>query len=312
MSGTGPAPVSVNSVSRRYGDTAALSDISISIKPNMLTGIIGADGAGKTTLMRICATLDNLYSGTVSVLGYSTLKQRQMIRDRIGYMPQRFSLYPDLSVKENIRFFADIFTIPKDRADARIRRLLSFARLESFVDRKAGNLSGGMKQKLALCCALIHEPKVLLLDEPTVGVDPLSREEFWEILYDLRKAGTTIILTTPYMDEAQLCDDLILLHEGKVISTGTPKEMVDRYPLAIYQLDIADRIPSEKTLPPGIVHIYATGGSLRIVTERQLSREDIQTALEQIIPFAAGLKPAPAGIEDVFIHELTSRGTGAY
>lgn len=299
------AVVDIHNVSRTFGDTTALSGVCLQIREKSLTGLIGADGAGKTTLMRICTTLDQQYEGAVAVLGLSTSIHKKQIRNRIGYMPQRFSLYSDLTVQENLSFFADVYTLPADIRRTRIERLLAFSRLEPFVDRKAGNLSGGMKQKLALSCALIHEPEVLLLDEPTVGVDPLSRQEFWSILHDLHKNGTTIILSTPYMDEVEYCEDIVLLHQGTVLQTGTPREMIDDYPYKLYIIYTCARIPDDLTLPQGIVHVYTTGGSVRIVADRQMSLQKVQDKIGEIFPGEKPVQPVRPDFEDVFIHALT-------
>ncbi|MFW5774902.1 MAG: ABC transporter ATP-binding protein [Chitinivibrionales bacterium] len=300
-------PVDIRNVHRSYGSTPALAGVTLQIRKNSLTGLIGADGAGKTTLMRMCATLDNDYRGSVTILGISASgDKKSRIRSRIGHMPQRFSLYADLTVKENLSFFADIFTLPPDVREKRIHRLLSFARLERFVNRRAGRLSGGMKQKLALCCALVHEPELLFLDEPTVGVDPLSRQEFWDIIHDLHKSGTTIFVSTPYMDEAELCEELILLHRGTILRSGTPEELIQSYPFSVYRLDSQVRISGKHSYPPGIVHLYTTGGSIRVVARKDLTPQDVRDKMAGIITGSPEIQHIRAGIEDVFINELTS------
>ena len=210
-----------------YGSVNALKEETFAVHRGELYGIIGADGAGKTTLFRILATLVLPDSGQAWVDGYDVKAQYREIRRRIGYMPGRFSLYQDLSVKENLSFYASVFgTTIKENYE-----LIApiYSHLEPFARRKAGNLSGGMKQKLALCCALIHKPSVLFLDEPTTGVDPVSRQEFWDMLGDLRSRGITILVSTPYMDEANRCDRIALMREGEFMQVDTPQHIIASY-----------------------------------------------------------------------------------
>ncbi len=210
-----------------YGSVNALKEVTFAVHRGELYGIIGADGAGKTTLFRILATLVLPDSGQAWVDGYDVKAQYREIRRRIGYMPGRFSLYQDLSVKENLSFYASVFgTTIKENYE-----LIApiYSHLEPFARRKAGNLSGGMKQKLALCCALIHKPSVLFLDEPTTGVDPVSRQEFWDMLGDLRSRGITILVSTPYMDEANRCDRIALMREGEFMQVDTPQHIIASY-----------------------------------------------------------------------------------
>lgn len=210
-----------------YGSVNALKEVTFAVHRGELYGIIGADGAGKTTLFRILATLVLPDSGQAWVDGYDVKAQYREIRRRIGYMPGRFSLYQDLSIKENLSFYASVFgTTIKENYE-----LIApiYSHLEPFARRKAGNLSGGMKQKLALCCALIHKPSVLFLDEPTTGVDPVSRQEFWDMLGDLRSRGITILVSTPYMDEANRCDRIALMREGEFMQVDTPQHIIASY-----------------------------------------------------------------------------------
>jgi len=201
----------------------ALDDISFEINKGELFGLIGPDGAGKTSLFRILTTLIMPDAGTARVAGYDTIKDLRKIRERVGYMPGRFSLYQDLSVEENLNFFADIFGTTVKENYATIKDI--YEQIEPFKTRRAGKLSGGMKQKLALCCALVHKPEVLFLDEPTTGVDPVSRKEFWAILQKLHQNGMTIMVSTPYMDEASLCERIALMQNGKILSINLPKEI---------------------------------------------------------------------------------------
>lgn len=221
--------VSVNNLAKSYGDVQALRHISLEIQEGEIFGLIGPDGAGKSTFFRILSTLLLPDEGEVSVDGLDVRKDFKSIRQRIGYMPGKFSLYQDLTVEENINFFATLFGTSVKENYSLVAPI--YGQIERFRNRPAGKLSGGMKQKLALSCALIHAPRVLLLDEPTTGVDPVSRKEFWEMLCDLKtKHNLTIIVSTPYMDEAALCDRIALIHLGQVLKTGTPQEIADGYP----------------------------------------------------------------------------------
>jgi ABC-2 type transport system ATP-binding protein len=214
--------VSIRALSKDHAGERALRGLSLEVPDPCLFGIIGADGAGKSTLMNILATLSDPDSGDARILGSDLAQEFRAIRSEIGYMPQRFSLYQDLSVLENLDFFADIFGIGGGAKRDRMRELLAFAGLAPFTGRRAGQLSGGMKQKLALACTLIHRPRLLLLDEPTVGVDPVARRDFWSMLKALRKEGVSLMVSTPYMDEAALCDAVMLLHEGSILAQGSP------------------------------------------------------------------------------------------
>ena len=224
--------VKINNISKTYAGVEALKKVSFDVAAGELFGLIGPDGAGKTTLFRILATLILPDAGEASVEGFDTVKHFREIRNMTGYMPGRFSLYRDLSVEENLNFFADVFGTSV-RENYELMRDI-YEQIEPFKTRKAGKLSGGMKQKLALCCALIHKPKLLLLDEPTTGVDPVSRKEFWGMLQRLKQHGITILVSTPYMDEAVLCDKIALIQSGEILSIDTPGEMIKAYPRKIY------------------------------------------------------------------------------
>ena len=226
--------ISVKHISKSYKDVKALQDISFEVKPNELFGLIGPDGAGKTTLFRILTTLLIADEGDADVAGYDVVKEYKSIRNHVGYMPGRFSLYQDLTVEENLNFFATIFGTTIEENYDLIKDI--YVQIEPFKDRRAGKLSGGMKQKLALSCALIHKPKVLFLDEPTTGVDPVSRKEFWDMLKRLQQKDITILVSTPYMDEAALCDRIALMQDGKILEIDTPSAIVEKYPKAIYNV----------------------------------------------------------------------------
>ncbi|MBU0995245.1 MAG: ABC transporter ATP-binding protein [Proteobacteria bacterium] len=232
--------IQVTGLKKRYDSTSALSSVTFSVEKGEMFGLIGPDGAGKTTLIRILTSLLDPDEGTCRLLGISVHEDPKSIRKIIGYMPQRFSLYPDLTVGENLRFFADLFRVPRKERLKKTEELLEFSRLEPFVKRRAGALSGGMKQKLALSCALIHTPEILVLDEPTTGVDPVSRREFWSILKSLKKSGVSILITTPYMDEAERCDRIALIHHGEILAMGTARSVIDQFSGSIFSVSGPD------------------------------------------------------------------------
>jgi len=226
--------VILNKICKTYNKNSvvAVDDVSFSVNKGELFGLIGPDGAGKTSIFRILTTLLLSDSGTASVNGYDVLKDYKAIRNTVGYMPGKFSLYQDLTVEENLHFFATIFNTSIEKNYDLIRDI--YVQIEPFKTRRAGKLSGGMKQKLALCCALIHKPTVLFLDEPTTGVDTVSRKEFWEMLKRLKEQGITILVSTPYMDEATLCDRIALIQSGKILSIDSPNNIVSQYPETLY------------------------------------------------------------------------------
>lgn len=226
--------IQVSHISKSYKDVKALQDISFDVKEGELFGLIGPDGAGKTTLFRVLTTLLIADEGSARVANYDVLKEYKSIRQHVGYMPGKFSLYQDLTIEENLKFFATIFGSSIEENYDLIKEI--YVQIEPFKKRRAGQLSGGMKQKLALCCALIHKPKVLFLDEPTTGVDPVSRKEFWEMLKRLQQKGITILVSTPYMDEAALCDRIALIEGGKILQIDSPDEIVKHYPKTLYNV----------------------------------------------------------------------------
>ncbi|MGH9763633.1 MAG: ABC transporter ATP-binding protein, partial [Blastocatellia bacterium] len=209
--------VSIRTLTKRFGDLTAVDRLSLEIEPGEIFGLVGPDGAGKTTTLRMLCGLMDPTEGEAWVFGHNSSTDPQSVKDRIGYMAQRFGVYSDLTVFENMTFYADLFDVPKAERDALMARLLRMTRMEDFRKRRAGQLSGGMKQKLALMCTLLHHPRILFLDEPTTGVDPVSRRDFWAIIYQLVKDGMTVLVTTAYLDEAERCNRVGLMHKGQLI-----------------------------------------------------------------------------------------------
>jgi ABC-type multidrug transport system ATPase subunit len=233
--------VVLNNITKTYGKEKkiAVDSISLTVKKGELFGLIGPDGAGKTSIFRILTTVLLPDGGTAMVDGFDIVKDYKQIRNNVGYMPGKFSLYPDMTIEENINFFATVFGTSVEANYELIKDI--YVQIEPFKKRRAGKLSGGMKQKLALCCALIHKPTVLFLDEPTTGVDPVSRKEFWEMLKRLKEQDITIVVSTPYMDEASLCDRIALMQNGKILSIDTPDNIINAYPGVLHQIR-ADRM----------------------------------------------------------------------
>jgi ABC-2 type transport system ATP-binding protein len=305
------AVIECKDLKKNYAGENALAGVSFEVAPNSMFGLIGADGAGKTTLIRILTTLINADAGNAVVLGFNVSHQLYEIRAGLGYMPQRFSLYQDLSVLENLNFFADVFSVTGAPKKERIERLMQFSRLTPFKDRRAANLSGGMKQKLALSCALIHQPSLLLLDEPTTGVDPVSRNEFWRLLADIKKDGATIVVSTPYMEEASLCDQLLLLHKGRILLAGAPQALLADYPLRLFKINAQDRMisaPQNTNLPPGIALLYPAAGALHAAVKKDfIDTQNILSLIKSITPEADTIVPVQPTMEDVFFMVLTNK-----
>ncbi len=220
----------VAGVSCAFGATVAVREVSVDVAQGTIFGLVGSDGAGKSTLLRLIATMLPPDAGAITVAGVDVVRERKKVKPLIGYMPQRFGLYQDLTVAENMDFFMDIFGVRGPERQRRKEKYLGFSNLLPFLDRQAGNLSGGMKQKLGLACVLVHEPRVLILDEPTNGVDPVSRQEFWDIILQMRAEGMTILVSTAYLDEGEKCDRLALMHKARIIRIGAPHEIAAGFP----------------------------------------------------------------------------------
>ena len=273
--------VSCENISKTYNpDIQALKNIDLKVSPHQIFGIIGPDGAGKTTLFRILTTLILADEGKATVLGYDVVDDYQEIRKYVGYMPGRFSLYQDLTVEENLKFFASVFGTTVEENYDLIKNI--YQQIEPFKNRRAGQLSGGMKQKLALSCALIHKPKLLILDEPTTGVDPVSRKEFWEMLQNLKNEGITILVSTAYMDEAGLCDTIALILNGKFLKIDTPQNIVQQFEPAIYSVQSNQRskLLNDLRSLPQVSSCYAFGESIHVTVENEkISKEELQNYL---------------------------------
>ena len=293
--------VDIKGISKRFGRVEALKNIDLGVCRGELFGIIGPDGAGKTTLFRILTTLIVADGGTALVNGNDVAKDIGKIRSSVGYMPGRFSLYPDLTVEENLAFFASLFGVDADTNYEIIAPI--YDKLKPFAKRRAGKLSGGMKQKLALSCALIHNPEIVFLDEPTTGVDAVSRREFWDILERLKHRGITIVVSTPYMDEASRCDRIALINQGEIMSTGTVSELLSMFQYRLYAVsaDNMYRLLHQLRNIQGIEGCYPFGSSHHLITKQEI---DVDRCLSQLT--AAGLRDinmrmVQPTVEDLFI-----------
>lgn len=293
--------IEVKALSKRYGKLTALDQISLSVGRGELFGLIGPDGAGKTTLFRLLTTLLGPDSGTAKVDGLDTVRDYRAIRSRVGYMPGRFSLYPDLSVEENLTFFASLFGVDPHQNAELIAPI--YRQIEPFRTRRAGKLSGGMKQKLALCCALIHRPSVLLLDEPTTGVDPVSRSEFWDMLDQLKREGISILVSTPYMDEAQRCDRIALCEQGRLLRTDTPQGVIESFDSPLYALAGTDMygllLAARRSAQVGVC--YTFGADHHLIPRPGFDPATLLGELHDAGFHDATLRPTAPGIEDVFM-----------
>lgn len=297
--------VVVENIKRNYSKVEALKGVSFDVEPGEIFGIIGPDGAGKTTLFRILTTLLLADSGTGMVDGHDIVKEYKQIRHKVGYMPGRFSLYQDLSVEENLTVFATIFNTTIEKNYHLIKDI--YQQIEPFKTRHAGALSGGMKQKLALSCALIHKPTVLFLDEPTTGVDPVSRTEFWEMLKKLKEQGITILVSTPYMDEAGLCDRIALIQDGVFMKINTPKKIIEDYQKILWSVhsDDMSKLLLDLRKNTNISSSFAFGDTHHItINNGKFETDELDNYLKRLGHQELTIKPITASIEDCFL-ELT-------
>ncbi len=299
----------VQNISKTYekGSVKALQNISLQVEKGALFGLIGPDGAGKTTLFRILTTLLLPDAGQAQVHGFDIVKQYKEIRKRVGYMPGKFSLYQDLSVEENLNFFAAVFNTSVEANYDLIKDI--YVQLEPFKKRPAGKLSGGMKQKLALCCALIHRPEVLFLDEPTTGVDTVSRKEFWDMLKRLKAEGITILVSTPYMDEATLCERIALIQHGNIMAIDTPDGIIESYPdqvFAIKSQEMSHLLTALRTMPMvKSVHAFGEYHHLSFMEHSEIPSETFKEQLKQQGHVEVEMYAIRPTVEDCFIHLMT-------
>jgi len=311
--------IRLENLTKKFASNIAVDGLSLSVNEGEIFGLVGPDGAGKTTVMRLLTAIMDPTSGDAWVAGHHVVKDGEALKEKIGYMSQQFGLYEDLTVMENIHFYADIYSVPRKGRDQKIARLLSFSNLTPFKRRLAGNLSGGMKQKLGLVCALIHTPKVLFLDEPTNGVDPVSRRDFWSILDQLLRENVTIFLSTAYLDEAERCHRIGLIHKGSLLTNGTPREVKRLMPGAIIQI---------RTLHPrdafhllidkrgkGSVSLF--GDRVHVVSdEPEKTIKEIKSTLESAGIEVSGIRITEPSLEDVFVsilgkeNEVEAHGDG--
>jgi len=286
-------------------DRPAIDTIDLTVESGQLYGLVGPDGAGKTTILRILSTVIKPTSGSAHLAGFDVIKQSEDVRALLGYMPQAFSLYPDLTVKENLKFFADINGVPAREQKQRIDELLEFARLTEFSTRRSENLSGGMRKKLALACALIHEPKMLLLDEPTTGVDPVSRRELWHLLAKVIQQGVTVLVSTPYMDEAERCSTVSIINTGRMLITGAPIELENQMPFQIVEVKARPRhaLRAVADQTEGVLSWRAVGDRLRLsVDNPNAVMPRIDDELKKAGAQISILREARILMEDVFIY----------
>ena len=299
----------VKNINKSYEEAKALNNISFSVEKGELFGIIGPDGAGKTTLFRILTTLILPDTGTATIEGLVVVKDYKKIRTQVGYMPGKFSLYQDLTVEENLQFFATVFHTTIKNNYNLIKDI--YSQIEPFKTRKAGKLSGGMKQKLALSCALIHKPKVLFLDEPTTGVDPVSRKEFWEMLGNLRKQGITILVSTPYMDEATLCDRIALIQNGEFMKIEPPQNIINNFPETLWDVkaEHMSALLSDLRNCIGVKSCFAFGEVHHITVDTEiLSLESLITFLQKKGHTGIHVNPINPTIEDCYMQLSSSKG----
>ena len=301
----------VNNLTKTYGKgkekVLAVDNVSFEVNPGEIFGLIGPDGAGKTSIFRMLTTVLLPDSGSASIENFDMVKDHKEIRKILGYMPGRFSLYQDLTIEENLEFFASVFNTTIAENYDLIKDI--YIQIEPFKDRRAGKLSGGMKQKLALCCALIHKPKVLFLDEPTTGVDPVSRKEFWEMLQRLKLQGITMVVATPYMDEAALCDRIALMQNGKILSIDTPDNISNSYPDALFEVKAGKTSSVLKALEKfdQKKNVYAYGEFVHLTIDKNenVSTSTIEEYLKKEGFENIEINPIKASIEDSFIRLLS-------
>ena len=296
--------VQLDALTRRFGAVTAIDKLTLDVRDGELFGVVGPDGAGKTTLLRMLAGVLPPSSGHARVLGHDVRRDPERVKHDIAYMAQRFGLYEDLTVRENIMFYADLYRVPRAERGERLERLYAFSRLGEFEHRLAGKLSGGMKQKLSLCCALIHHPRVLLLDEPTFGVDPISRRDLWLILHEMVAEGVTIVVTTSYLDEAERCDRVAMLHRGRLLALDEPVALQRSLNGAMFAV-ASDSARHARTAARGIAGVRAAtlfGERVHVLADGAVTKDSLQHGMEQNGVVVAGVEAIEPSLEDVFIN----------
>ncbi|MBN1221038.1 MAG: ABC transporter ATP-binding protein [Anaerolineae bacterium] len=312
MSNNNQVIIKTENLTKRFKNVTAVDGLNLEIKTGHIFGLVGPDGAGKTTTMRMLAAIMDPSAGDAVIAGFNLRKQAEQIKEHIGYMAQQFALYGDLSVLENLNFFADVYGVRGKTRRERIEQLLNFARLTEFTERRAGRLSGGMKKKLGLACALIHSPDILYLDEPTTGVDPVSRREFWDILANLHVEGTTILVNTPYMDEAERCSRVGLMHNGRLIEQGTPNEIKALIPGELMEFKpVSDHLggvgilrKADKILAnqEGVLEVQTYGDLMHVFVDNiEQRRSQLETALAREQITMANFRRTAPRMEEAFI-----------
>ncbi len=307
-----PPIIETRGLTRDFKRVRAVDSIDLTVHRGELFGLVGPDGAGKTTTLRLLAGLLDISAGQAVVAGHDLVRDSERVKPHIGYMAQRFSLYAELSVLENLHFFAEIYGVPRADLKARTERLLAFANLTEFQHRRAAQLSGGMQKKLALACTLIHQPEILLLDEPTTGVDPVSRREFWNILTDLYLAGTTILISTPYMDEADRCSRVGLMYAGRLVTVDSPENIRAAIPGELIEVYAEDWQAARRALQdvPGVLEVQTYGEALHLLVDSAPRRlRQVRAVLRRARVRYRNLRPAPLRMEEAFvflIHRLGS------
>ncbi len=305
--------IEIDRLTRSFGAVHAVAGLTMRVPAGRIYGLIGADGAGKTTTLRILCGALLPDGGRATIMGIDVARDPEGVRRRIGYMPQRFSLYGDLTVRENMLFFADIYGVPRAEQEPLLDRLLAFSRLGPFQQRRAEALSGGMKQKLALACTLIHKPDVLLLDEPTTGVDPVSRREFWDILRDaVNQDGMTVLVSTPYMDEADRCHTVGFMRAGALMASGTPRELQKLVHGVVLELQIRPLHEAQVLLSamPGVHEVQVFGDRLHLIADAALPEADLREQLERGGATLGAVRPVQPTMEDVFMYLQRNAASG--
>jgi len=296
--------VEVQELTRRFGHFTAVQQVSFSIPQGEIFGLLGPNGAGKTTLIRMLCGIISPTSGTARVLGFDVAREPEEVKKRIGYMSQKFSLYNDLTVGENLRFYGEIYSVPPDKLKTRMDELLVMANLSDHRDHRVHNLSGAWRQRLALACAIVHEPPMLFLDEATSGVDPVSRREFWQLIYQMAGSGVTVLATTHYMDEAEYCNQIGMMYQSQLIALNDPDTLREAIQGSMYEVEIENLDAAETSLlnVEGIVSISQHGSLLHVITNRGKMRKIIQQRLADAGVTHYKVRKTIPSLEDAFVH----------